>query len=133
MSATAIARHLLVNNVALTALIPAARIFTGAVPVGTEMPAIAVGGVSGMPRNIVAMNATKSLVTARVQVTIYAKTYALQKQYLALVLAALPNTHGTVNTFDCDSILPDTEGPDIYDDVLIVYEQSQDFMIKYNR
>lgn len=132
MSGVAIARYLLANNVALIAAVPAARIFAGNV-IGGVYPAISVTSITGVPRNTVAMTETSRMITERVQITVYAATYALQKQLLGLVRGALPNTHGTVNTFNCDSILPDNEGPDLFDDVLIIYEQSQDFMIKFAR
>jgi hypothetical protein len=133
MSGVAIARYLLANNAAMIAAVPAARIFAGNV-IGGVYPAVAVTSITGVPRNTVAMTETSRMITERVQVTVYAGTYALQKQLLGLVRGALPNTHGTVNTvFNCDSILPDNEGPDIFDDVLVIYEQGQDFMVKFNR
>lgn len=133
MSGVAITRYLLANNATLLAQVPVTRIFAGNV-IGGVYPAVAVTSITGVPRNTVAMTETSRLITERVQVTVYAGTYALQKSLLALVRAALPNTHGTVNTvFNCDSILPDNEGPDIFDDVLIIYEQGQDFIVKYNR
>ena len=132
MSGVAITRYLLANNSALLAAVPAARIFAGNI-IGTTYPAVAVTSISGVPRNTVAMTETAKHITERVQVTVYAGTYALQKQLLGLVRGALPVSRGTVNTFNCDSILPDSEGPDIYDDVLLIYEQSQDFMVKFAR
>lgn len=132
MSGVAIARYLLANNSAMIVAVPAARIFAGAVQ-GTTYPAIAVNSITGVSRNTVGMNETARMITERVQVTVYAGTYALQKQLLGLVRGALPNKHGTVNTFNCDSVLPESEGPDIFDDVLIIYEQSQDFMVKFSR
>jgi len=132
MSGVAIARDLLANNVALLAQVPATRIFAGNV-IGGVYPSVAVKSITGVPRNTVGMTETSRLITERVQITVYAGTYALQKQLLGLVRGALPNTHGTVNTFTCDSILPDSEGPDLFDDVLIIYEQSQDFMVKFSR
>ena len=132
MSGVAIARYLLANNAAMIAAVPTARIFAGNV-IGGVYPAVAVTSITGVPRNTVAMTETSRMITERVQVTVYAGTYALQKQLLGLVRTALANQHGTVNTFKCDSILPDNEGPDLFDDVLIIYEQSQDFMIKFTR
>ena len=132
MSGVAIARYLLANNSALIAVVPAARVFAGNV-IGGVYPSVAVTSITGVPRNTVAMTETSRMITERVQVTVYAGTYALQKQLLGLVRTALPNTHGTVNTFNCDSILPDSEGPDIFDDVITIYEQSQDFMVKFAR
>lgn len=132
MSGVAIARYLLANNATMIAAVPAARIFAGNV-IGAVYPAVAVTSITGVPRNTVAMTETSRLITERVQITVYAGTYALQKTLLGLVRAALPNTHGTVNAFNCDSVLPDSEGPDLFDDVITIYEQSQDFMVKFSR
>lgn len=133
MSGVAIIRGLLANNAILLASIPASKIFPGVIPIGTTLPAISISQVSGGQRNTVSMIESTKLVTDRVQVTVYAKTYPFQKAYMSLVRSALPNTHGLVNSYVCDSILPDNEGPDFYDDTLVIYEQSQDFMVKFLR
>ena len=128
MSGTAIVRSLLAANGALIAVIPAARIFCGVIPINTELPAIAVTQVSGVQRNTLGMNASSYMVTDRVQVTVLAESYTLQKSYMALIRAALPNTRGTVNGFSVDSILIDVEGPDMLD-----FQQSTDFMVRFTR
>lgn len=133
MSGVAIIRYKLANNANLTASIPAASIFSGAVPQNTQVPYISVRQISATERNTVAMTETTKQASERVQVTVYAATYPLQKSYMALVRAACPNSNGTINSFQCDSILPAGDGPDFFDDVLMVYEQSQDFMVKFAR
>lgn len=133
MSGVAIVRGLLATNLALITYIPATKIFSGAIPLNTELPAIAVAQVSGNQHNNVGMNSAEYLATDRVQVTVLAKTYPLQKSYIKLIRAALPNAHGMINGFNTDSIIPDSEGPDFYDDTAIIYEQSIDFMVKFAR
>lgn len=133
MSGVAIVRYKLANDATLTAAIPATSIFSGAVPENTQAPYITVRSVGTNPRNTVGMGETLKQASERVQVTIYASTYPQQKQSMALVRAASPNSRGTINGFQCDSILPAGDGPDFFDDVLMVYEQSQDFMVKYAR
>lgn len=133
MSAVAIVRSKLAGNATLIAQIPATRIFSGAVPEGTAIPCIGVTSIGTNDRNTVAMTETLKQATERVQVTVYAATYPLQKSYMALARAACPNSSGTINGFQCDSILPAGDGPDFFDDVLMVFEQSQDFIVKYAR
>lgn len=133
MSGVVIARALLVADAAMSAAVPAARIFTGAIPLNTPLPAISITQTSGSQRNTVAMTEAKRLVTERVQVTVCAKSYPSQKALLALVRAALPLSRAVINGFDCDSVLPGPEGPDLYDPTAIIYEQSQDFFIKFSR
>lgn len=133
MSGVAVIRHLLASNATLIGQVPAAKIMAGPIPINTALPAISVAQVSGMQRNIVGMNAAKYMATDRVQVTVMAATYPLQKSILALIRAACPNTRGTVNGVDCDSILPDVEGPDFRDDTAAIFMQSLDFIVKFNR
>lgn len=133
MSGVAVIRYLLANNATLTAQVPAAKIMAGPIPINTVLPAISVAQVSGVQNLNVAMNSTPRLITDRVQVTVMANTYPLQKSILALIRAACPHTRGTINGIDCDSILPDAEGPDFRDDVAAIFMQSQDYMVKFNR
>lgn len=133
MSGVAIVRYLLANNVSLTAQVPATKIMGGAIPLGTVLPAISVAEISGIARRTVAMSEVKRLITERVQVTVETKTYPTQKSILKLVSDALQSVRGDVNGFDCDSILPDIESPDFYDEVAVIYMQSADFIVKFNR
>lgn len=133
MSGTAIIRSLLAANSPLVAVIPAARIFAGAIPLNTTLPAIAVTQISGVQKNTLAMNNTSFMVTDRVQVTVLGMSYALQKSYMTLIRAALPNSRGTINSFVTDSIIPDLDGPDMYDSGTLVFQQSKDYFVKYAR
>jgi len=132
MSAPGIAWYKLKTNSALIAQVPAARIFSGPIPLNATLPAIGVTSVSNVPSTNVSMSNT-TLMTERVQVTLYATTYPTQKSILALIRTALANTHGTVNGFACESIVPAGEGPDIFDDVTLVYEQSADYLVRWHR
>lgn len=133
MSGVAIARYLLKSNAALTAQVPAARIVAGNVKLGSSLPAIGIRTISSNKRHNVAQDGSAALWTERVQVTVIAGTFPVKKTILNLVRAALPKTRGTVNGFDCDSILTDIEGPDLDDEEAGIYEQAQDFIVKFNR
>jgi len=128
MSGVSAVRHLLANNAALVALVPAAKIFIGVVPLNTALPAIGVTQVDSVPRLTVAMVESGRLHDERVQVTVLTKAY--QTNISAAVLAALPNQSGTVNGTKVDSLLPDGEGPDLYDDAAVIYERSRDFIVR---
>lgn len=133
MSGVAIVRYLLANNAGLTAVVPATKIMAGPIPLNTVLPAISVAQISGVQRLNVAMNVIERLTTDRVQVTVLAKTYPVQKSILALIRAACPNSKGAINGVDVDSILPDVESLDMYDDTTGICMQSQDFIVKFNR
>jgi len=132
MSAVAIARALLVSNAPLVAVVPAARIMAGVLPLNTVVPAISVMSAGANPRLDVKMGSTAHQMTERVQVTLLAASYATQKSILALIKAACPHTRGSIGGFNCDSVLPDTEGPDIQDTDAGHYIQSIDLIIKFN-
>ena len=133
MSGVAAVRFLLANNAPLVAVVPAAKIMAGVVPLNTVLPAVSVMEVSGVPRNTVEQGEPKKFITERVQVSVLAKTNPEQKSILALVRAALPTSRGTVNGVAVDGILPDMEGPDFYDDSLVIHAGSQDFFVRFTR
>lgn len=133
MSGVIVIRAMLTANSALTAQVPASRIMAGVIPLNTALPAISIAQISGVQRATVGMNEAVKLYTDRVQVTCMAKTYPLQKQLLAMVQAACHNTHATVNSVDCDSVIQDTIGPDIFDADQAIYFQSVDFKVTYRR
>lgn len=133
MSGAAIVRTLMAANSALIAVVPAARIMAGALPLNTVLPAISITSISGVPFKTMKMATSGNLWTDRVQVTVHSSTYPLQKSILQLVRAALPSTRGTVGSFTCDSISTDSEGPDMFDSELAIYSGSQDFLVRYIR
>lgn len=133
MSGVAVIRHLCANNASLIASVPASRITAGVLPLGTDLPAISVLKVSSVQRKTVSMAASSYYWTERVQVTVMAKTYPAVNSIMALVRAACPVSHGTVNGFNVQSVLIDSEGPDFYDPDAVIYSQSLDFLVSYLR
>ena len=139
MSGVAIVRALLAANGGVTAVIPAARIKAGVLPLNATLPAISITQVSSVPRLTVAMTETPRLHTERVQVSWLFKGteaspsgsgYPGMDQMDALVMAALPNMHGAVGAFTVDSILPDLAGPDL-EEAEGIHQGSRDFIVKY--
>lgn len=128
MSDVKAVRYLLANSATLIAQVPAARIIGGVLPQGMALPAISVMHVSTVRPSFVAASAGMSI--ARVQVTIFAATYATQKSIMALIRAALPRSRGSVNGVAVDSIIPDIEGPDATDDAGL-YIGSIDYRVTY--
>ena len=146
MSGVAVIRSLLATNSAVTTALGAgppvatSRIIAGDLPLNTVMPAISISLVSGIPRLTIAMTEPNRLHTDRVQVSVLFKGpqgtpagtgYPGVKALLALVLAACPNQHGTVNGVSVDAILPDLEGPDLSDMATALYSGSRDFIVKW--
>ena len=140
MSGVVVIRYLLANAAAVTAVVPATRIMAGDLPLNTVMPAIVVTEISSMPLNTIRINESPKMHTERVQVSVLFKGPQGSpagtglpgvKALLKLVLAACPSQRGTVNGIAVDSIIPDTEGPDMAVDDTALYSQSRDFIVKY--
>ena len=140
MSGVAVVRYLLANNSPVTNIVPAAAIMAGDIPLATVLPAISVKQISGVPLNFTRINGAHRLHTDRVQVSVLVKGprgtpaglgYPGMRALLALVLAACPSQRGTVNGITVDSIVPDLEGPDLYDDTDIVHQGSRDFLVRW--
>lgn len=131
MSGVSVVRHLVAHDSAVLAVVsPATKILVGNLKEGTVLPAISIKQISGTQELDVAMT-SKRLRTHRVQVTVHAVSGKQQQQLIALVLAACPNTSGTLNGIHVDSILPAGEGPDLSDPDIPLYEQSCDFIVRW--
>ncbi len=133
MSGVAIIRYLLSNNLNLISQVPADRIMAGNLPKDISYPAISIKKISGAQENNLAMNSASYLVEQRIQVSVITKSYPEIEPILALVLKACPLSKGDVNGTACEGILPDTEGPDLSNDQLKIFQQSQDFMVSFIR
>lgn len=135
MSGVAAVRYLLAQATAVTSVVPAVRIFGGVIPLSTTLPAISVLQVSGEERLTVKMAETSPLRTERVQVTVDvpdSSGYPILKELMDRVRAAVVRGAGVVNGVHLDGILPDGQGPDIFDADTGVFSQSRDFLVRYH-
>lgn len=133
MSGSAIIRYLLVNNGALIAEIPATRIECGDLPMNVILPAISIKKIDGRQNNNVAMTSDDYLVTERIQVTVLAKNYLDLQDLMPLIRAAIPLHRSSASGYDCRSIIPDIEGPELYNHAMQVRSESADFMVSFVR
>lgn len=133
MSGVAIVRDMLATNTNLLVFVPSSSIISGVLPLKTQLPAISISQISSVKRLTVGMDEESSLIKDRVQVTSVAKNYTQMKTILSLVREALPLSKGMTDNFYCDSILPDSEGPDIFDADALLHMGSQDFVVRYSR
>lgn len=122
--------HLLSQDAALIAVVPAARIKSGPLPQDTTLPAISVSHVSTTRRQNVPGTGT-AFCSAVVQVTVIAGTYPTLRSTLDLVVAALPRSRGTANGVDVDAVIPLSAGPDFTDEAGL-FMGSHDFSVTYN-
>lgn len=139
MSGIKVIYYKLTHHSPLIAVVPAARIMAGDLDVKTALPAISIRQIDAIRRNTVSMAETKTLVTERIQVSVLVKAYeqggadyAGLEQVLLLVRQACPNSRGTINGVACDSILPDSEGPDLPNEAGDILQRSQDFFVRWS-
>lgn len=131
MSATVVIRHLLVGNTQVAALVPTGRIRLGILPLGTELPAIGITSVSGVPHNTLSMAEPQRLVRERVQVNVYAQGYPELDQIMAIVAQAVKNRFDTIAGLKVRSIVPNTIGPDLEYIDPVIFTRSMDFHVSY--
>lgn len=129
MPAVKAVRHLLANNAALTAVVPADRIASD-LSQNTPLPAIAVSHISGTYALTIAGDGD-DVCRARVQVTVHATGRPEQKAIQRLVRAALPRMRGDVNGVFVESLVKDVIGPDLRNDDIGSFIGSQDFIVTY--
>lgn len=144
MSAVGILRSLLSKSTDLLLVVPVARIMAGVLPQKTAFPAIALTEISRVDR-LTLRAGTHSHCTARVQITVFAKTYAQQKEILTLVRRACRDKVGELDSTVVASywayffhkgvanvsVVLDGTGPDFFDDGDTLYMQSQDFKVSF--
>lgn len=132
-SAVAAIYYLLANNDALTAIVAEDSITAGVIPLGTSLPCIGIQEISVIEHNTVSLVQNKKFATARIQVTVLAATYPQKNTILELARKALPNSRGTINGVDVDSILPDIDGPDFQNVAATIFMQGKDFLVRFKR
>lgn len=129
---TAAIWYLLKTNSAVLAVVPAMRIVCGDLPINTVLPAISVKQISSVPTNLINTNEANKQHADRVQVTaLFKGSYPSLKAFMKLILAACPSQRGSINGVTVDSIVPDMEGPDLYDQETDIYSQSRDFIVRW--
>lgn len=135
MSAVAIVRALLAAHVPLTTLVPAAKIFAGAAPQGTEPPLVSVTRIYGNEISTIARRQPGKTTRTRVQVTVLAKDpggYAASEKILKAAALGTGVHTGTVLSYSVKSILPQGEGPDLPVGDDRIHEKSRDFVVTFS-
>lgn len=132
MSGTAIINYMLSNDGGIIPAMPELNVISGTVPLNTQLPVISIRQISGLEYKTI-KRIGDQLVTDRVQVSVLASTYYQQKEIIELVRSALVPTRGNVGIYMVDSITPDIDGPDLYSENPVTYEQSIDYMVRFIR
>lgn len=131
MDAVAVMRELLLAHAPLAALV-GDRIIAGSVPLSEVAPvAIGLNEVGRNEVDTVARSGPATLITARVQVTVYATTYRAMKEALNATRLGSGVFTGVAAGLEVRSVLRDSVGPDLSDEEPGISEQSRDFIVAY--
>lgn len=129
MNGPVILRALLLAHAPVTALVD--KVYTGTVPQDAVLPAIGIKEISRVEHDTVARSGPATLVTARIQVTVYSKSYPQQKALLTAAKLGSGVFTGLIAGVNVRSVLRDMVGPDFSDEAAGLFEQSRDFMVTY--
>lgn len=131
MDAVAVMRELLLAHDPLTALV-GDRVIAGTVPMSAVTPvAIGLTEISRYDADTVSRSGPSTLVTARVQVTVYATKYPAMKAALNAARLGPGVFTGMIAGVEVRSVLRDNVGPDLSDEEPGIAEQSRDFLVTY--
>lgn len=130
MDGAAIMCALLLAHEPLTALV-GDRVMVGTIPLATELPAVGIKEIGRVEADTVCRDSPATLVTARIQVTVYAATYPVQKAVLAAAKLGRGVFTGDIAGVPVRSVLRDSVGPDMSDEDAAIFEQSRDFKVTY--
>ena len=115
----------------LTALV-GSRIYSGGVlPQGCALPAVTAQMIGSSSLQTIDANGGYNLMRARIQLTVFAKSYPAQKTLMEQVRKACNNQRGVWAGVTVISALRDTVGADLRDDSKQIYEQTLDFQVTY--
>jgi hypothetical protein len=130
MRAEKVVKYLLENAAGVTALV-GTKIYAFPLPQKTTSPALVYSKVSSVDVPPVNAFAGSNIALSRVQVTAFAVDYPSVKNLLEEVRKALSYQSGLINGVQVVSVLPDIEGPDLYELSLVLPYQSRDFLITH--
>lgn len=130
MNGTAAIIQLLHADAAVLALVPAARVMAGVLPLGTALPAVAVAPVSGIDLQSVDDNSER-FVTDRVQVTVMAATFPEVEALISAIKSAGDAKRPTVSGISNVVVRTDGQGPWFMNEGASIHLRTQDFKVSY--
>lgn len=130
MKAEQVVLSLLANAAGVTALV-GSRIYGLMLPQKPAYPALVYTAVSSVDVPPINVFAGANIARSRIQVSAFAVDYPGVKGLLEQVRLACSYKNGTIATFSVVSVLPDVEGPDLWEENFLVPYQSRDFIVTH--
>jgi hypothetical protein len=129
MDGVAVIRVLALAHAPLTDLV-GDRIVAGDVPSEMSLPAVGLKEISRAEQDTVSREG-RALVTARIQLTVHAKSYPQQKALLRAAGLGQGVKTGVIAGVAVRSVLRDAVGPDMGNSDAGIFEQPRDFKVTY--
>lgn len=108
------------------------QIMAGTIPVNTVLPAIKISQISANRHPTISQTRENSLITARIQVGVKAKSYAQMADLIFLArLGRSSYSNMQVAGMLVNSVLQAGISPEFIQDDIGLFEQSRDFMVTY--
>ena len=123
--------NLLLADAGVAALVNA-RIYMGITEEGTDYPCVTIERISG--QRVVRSQMAASdpgIVDARLQVTAWGSSYESVKTVADAVRIALERYAGAIAGVTVWDIVPETDGPDLYDNDLKLYGAPADYTVTH--
>lgn len=130
MKAEQVVKTLLEAAAGVTGLV-STRIYGLMLPQKPTYPALVYTAVSSVDVPPITANAGGNIARTRIQVSAFAVDYPGVKALLEQARLALSYKNGTIATFSVVSVLPDVEGPDLWEENFLVPYQSRDFIVTH--
>lgn len=140
MSGVAVLWYRLSHDDDVLAIVPVSRIKAGQLPLSLTLPAIAITQVSSTPWMPLSGRTTRRFNTDRVQVSAFVKDqqgnppgsdYPGLDSLMRRIANACTHRREVINGITVDSIVPESEGPDIVIPETSILMRSRDFMVRY--
>jgi len=132
MSGVLILRKVMLSVSGITDLVPATRLVAGDLPINVVFPAISLTDISSSGDSRVSGSTMDVIETERVQVYLFAKTFAELKGLTKVVRRSVPLSKGVA--YDgcvCQSVSYGGTGPYMRDLAYDLHMQSIDYMVTY--
>lgn len=117
----------------LLALIPATRMFPGAIPQTAKFPALAYTNISDNDRHTLSGTEAAVIETGRVQITVAAQDYPSKERLIGLVRRACADKRGQIAGITVNNVRSAGIGPDLDNTDAGIYGRTIDFLVTSRR
>lgn len=131
MQAIKALQALLSSAGSVTSLVPAERILTGTVPLGTELPAVGMQDMGTVEVPPISATPGDTVVRSRIRTEVIAQSYADKEACIDAIRAACNYQRGLLGGVRVISILREFVGPDEQNPEAEIYSKYIDWLVTH--